>query len=301
MEGWGLPHPPRSSRAGCGECLPARTSRRDRRSASRSSAFSAWLFASGIAGAAASPPGLHPGTRWTWQPGSRGGANLTYLTGLFILAFGIALIRGVLVNALAYLSAAVSARFRHATSPRRLPPHVPARATRDADGRSRGSHDLFSRQAELVGAAENASLRSDLSLPHPRARPLGPDTASEFLAGGEFSPPGRPRLVDRAAKWRRTSAARLDSDPDPRKVRWHSWWKASASCTWSSASRWSDSTRTASNDSLASRAARAGGSCAARPWPRHCSARWRSSPALPCSISPRGRCWPASSRSRDWP
>lgn len=45
---------------------------------------------------------------WTWAPNAEGSANLTYLTGLFILAFGLALIRGVLVNALAYLSAAVT-------------------------------------------------------------------------------------------------------------------------------------------------------------------------------------------------
>lgn len=45
---------------------------------------------------------------WTWTPGSDGSANLAYLTGLFILAFAIALIRAVLVNALGYLSAAVT-------------------------------------------------------------------------------------------------------------------------------------------------------------------------------------------------
>ena len=45
---------------------------------------------------------------WTWVPTADGSANVTYLTGLFILAFGLALVRGVLVNALAYLSAAVT-------------------------------------------------------------------------------------------------------------------------------------------------------------------------------------------------
>ena len=45
---------------------------------------------------------------WAWAPGADGSANVTYLTGLFILAFGLALVRGVLVNALAYLSAAVT-------------------------------------------------------------------------------------------------------------------------------------------------------------------------------------------------
>jgi ABC-type multidrug transport system fused ATPase/permease subunit len=45
---------------------------------------------------------------WAWVPNSDGTANGTYLTGLFILAFALALIRGVLVNAVAYLSAAVT-------------------------------------------------------------------------------------------------------------------------------------------------------------------------------------------------
>jgi len=45
---------------------------------------------------------------WTWAPDAEGSANVTYLTGLFILAFALALIRAVLVNALAYLSAAVT-------------------------------------------------------------------------------------------------------------------------------------------------------------------------------------------------
>jgi ABC-type multidrug transport system fused ATPase/permease subunit len=45
---------------------------------------------------------------WTWVPSANGSANLRYLTGLFILAFTLALIRGVLINALTYLSAAVT-------------------------------------------------------------------------------------------------------------------------------------------------------------------------------------------------
>lgn len=45
---------------------------------------------------------------WTWKPGATGSANVTYLTGLFILAFGLAAVRGVLVNALAYLSSAIT-------------------------------------------------------------------------------------------------------------------------------------------------------------------------------------------------
>lgn len=45
---------------------------------------------------------------WAWAPGPSGSANVNYLTGLFILAFALALVRAVLVNALAYLSAAVT-------------------------------------------------------------------------------------------------------------------------------------------------------------------------------------------------
>jgi ATP-binding cassette, subfamily B, bacterial len=45
---------------------------------------------------------------WTWVPNEHGSANVTYLTGLFIIGFALALIRGVLVNAVAYLSAAVT-------------------------------------------------------------------------------------------------------------------------------------------------------------------------------------------------
>ncbi len=45
---------------------------------------------------------------WSWVPGPTGSANVNYLTGLFVLAFALALIRAVLVNALAYLSAAVT-------------------------------------------------------------------------------------------------------------------------------------------------------------------------------------------------
>jgi ABC-type multidrug transport system fused ATPase/permease subunit len=45
---------------------------------------------------------------WAWWPSIDGSTNLIYLTGLFILAFTLALIRAVLVNALAYLSAAVT-------------------------------------------------------------------------------------------------------------------------------------------------------------------------------------------------
>lgn len=43
---------------------------------------------------------------WTWAPGPDQSANVTYLTGLFILGLALALILGVLVNAYTYLSTA---------------------------------------------------------------------------------------------------------------------------------------------------------------------------------------------------
>jgi len=45
---------------------------------------------------------------WTWRPGRLGAPNTTYLAGLFILAIGIALIRGLFTNAVAYLAASAT-------------------------------------------------------------------------------------------------------------------------------------------------------------------------------------------------
>jgi ATP-binding cassette subfamily B protein len=42
---------------------------------------------------------------WAWRPGADGNANDTYLAGLFVFAFGLALVRGVLLNAVAYAAA----------------------------------------------------------------------------------------------------------------------------------------------------------------------------------------------------
>ncbi|MDB5306026.1 MAG: msbA [Gemmataceae bacterium] len=42
---------------------------------------------------------------WTWRPGADGSANRPYLTGLFVLAFCIATVRGVLMNAVVYFAA----------------------------------------------------------------------------------------------------------------------------------------------------------------------------------------------------
>ena len=41
---------------------------------------------------------------WSWRPGQSGSANVPYLTGLFLITFGLLLVRGVLLNVAAYLS-----------------------------------------------------------------------------------------------------------------------------------------------------------------------------------------------------
>ncbi len=45
---------------------------------------------------------------WSWRPGEDGTANPRYLAVLFVLAFGIALVRGVLLNAVAYFAASAT-------------------------------------------------------------------------------------------------------------------------------------------------------------------------------------------------
>jgi ATP-binding cassette, subfamily B, bacterial len=41
---------------------------------------------------------------WSWRPGASGSANVPYLTGLFLIAFGLLLVRGLLLNVAAHLS-----------------------------------------------------------------------------------------------------------------------------------------------------------------------------------------------------
>jgi len=102
---------------------------------------------------------------WMWRPGAAGSANSTFLTGLFILSFSIALGRGVLVNALSYLAAVVSidlvTRLRRTIylHTYRLGP-LALRTAGSAE-----AVNLFTRQADLVGAAVNASLRTTFRSP----------------------------------------------------------------------------------------------------------------------------------------
>jgi ATP-binding cassette subfamily B protein len=102
---------------------------------------------------------------WMWQSGSRTSANLTYLTGLFILAFSVALIRGVLVNALTYLAAVVSldlvTRLRRSIYLHTY--RLGSLAVRTVG--TAEAVNLFAKQTDLVGTAVNASLRTSYRSP----------------------------------------------------------------------------------------------------------------------------------------
>ncbi|HEY1189957.1 MAG TPA: ABC transporter ATP-binding protein, partial [Gemmata sp.] len=95
---------------------------------------------------------------WTWRPGATGSANVTYLTGLFVLAFGLAAVRGVLVNALAYLSAAVT--LDAVTKVRRavyFHTYRLSSLTMQSVGTAEAA-DLLTRRVEEVGDAIHARL-----------------------------------------------------------------------------------------------------------------------------------------------
>lgn len=102
---------------------------------------------------------------WMWRHGSDGRANLNYLGGLFILAFSIAVVRGVMVNALAYLSAAVTIAF--VTRLRRAiylhTYRLGSLAIRTV-GPAEATH-LFTKQSDLAGAAVRVSLAATYGYP----------------------------------------------------------------------------------------------------------------------------------------
>jgi ABC-type multidrug transport system fused ATPase/permease subunit len=95
---------------------------------------------------------------WMWRPDADGAGNTRYLTGLFVLAFVVATIRGVLLNALTYLAAAVTldlvVRLRRAVYLHTY--RLGSLAVRTAGPGE--ATDLFARQTEAVGAAVHASL-----------------------------------------------------------------------------------------------------------------------------------------------
>jgi ATP-binding cassette subfamily B protein len=102
---------------------------------------------------------------WTWKPSSFLPTNATYLTGLFVLAFGLALARGVLVNATAYLAAATTlgavGRLRRA-----IHQHTARRGTlvMQAGGVAEAS-ELLTRRTDEVAAALHARLSSSVAGP----------------------------------------------------------------------------------------------------------------------------------------
>jgi ABC-type multidrug transport system fused ATPase/permease subunit len=95
---------------------------------------------------------------WMWLPGPEGSPNQVYLIGLFVLAFGLAMIRGVLVNALAYLSAAVTldtvTRVRRAVY---FHAYRLGSLTMQAVGTAEAA-DLLTRRVDEVGDALRARL-----------------------------------------------------------------------------------------------------------------------------------------------
>ncbi|MFO0825265.1 MAG: ABC transporter ATP-binding protein [Gemmataceae bacterium] len=99
---------------------------------------------------------------WMWRPNANGDANPTYLAGLFILAFAIAMVRGVLVNTMAYLAAAVTldmvTRLRRAL-------YLHTYRLGSLLARLDEAPQLFTRQSEAVGNAVNASLTSGFGSP----------------------------------------------------------------------------------------------------------------------------------------
>ncbi|MBM3980438.1 MAG: hypothetical protein FJ304_09145, partial [Planctomycetes bacterium] len=105
---------------------------------------------------------------WAWAPGTHATVNVSYLTGLFVLAFALALARGVLVNALAYLSAEVTldavARLRRAVY---LHSHRLGSLTMQTIGAA-GAADLLTKRVEEVEdalrAEETAAVRAPLTV-----------------------------------------------------------------------------------------------------------------------------------------
>jgi ATP-binding cassette subfamily B protein len=102
---------------------------------------------------------------WMWRPGSEDRANLSYLTGLFVFAFSLAAIRGLLGNLLAYLAAAITIGFM--TRLRRAiylhTYRLGSLAIRTA-GPAEASQ-LFTRQVDEVGAAIHSSLTATFRYP----------------------------------------------------------------------------------------------------------------------------------------
>lgn len=87
---------------------------------------------------------------WMWQPGERGSANVTYLSGLFVVGFVLALLRGLFMNAAAHGSAVAtieaSVRMRRALYTHGF--RIPALAVRTDAQEEAG--DLITRRVEQI-------------------------------------------------------------------------------------------------------------------------------------------------------
>jgi ABC-type multidrug transport system fused ATPase/permease subunit len=102
---------------------------------------------------------------WMWRPGEGRSANLTYLTGLFVLAFTLALARGIFVNAVTYLAAVVRldlvSRLRRAI-------YLHTYRLGSLAVRTAGPEEpvqLFTRHTDAVGQAVHASLAASYRSP----------------------------------------------------------------------------------------------------------------------------------------
>ncbi|MBY0457589.1 MAG: ABC transporter ATP-binding protein/permease, partial [Gemmataceae bacterium] len=102
---------------------------------------------------------------WAWKPGPGGSANTAYMTGLFALAFLLALGRGALTNVLAYLAAAVTldavTRLRRAVY---FHTYRLGSLTMQAVGTAEVG-DLLTRRVEEVGEALHARLVGGVRYP----------------------------------------------------------------------------------------------------------------------------------------
>jgi ATP-binding cassette, subfamily B, bacterial len=102
---------------------------------------------------------------WTWEPLVGGSANLTYLTGLFILAFMLAAVRGVFLNTLTYLAATVTldlvTRLRRAIYLHTF--RLGSLAVRTVGPGE--AVQLFTKQADAVGTAFHAAVMANYRYP----------------------------------------------------------------------------------------------------------------------------------------
>jgi len=102
---------------------------------------------------------------WAWRPGPGGDGNTAYLNGLFLLGFALAILRGVLVNSMAYLAAVVTLDLVLRTR-RAIYLHTYRLGSLAVRTSGPGEPvELFTKQAEAVGNAVRAALTCDFRCP----------------------------------------------------------------------------------------------------------------------------------------